>query len=74
MLPREQVLRIKEGYHALSRSLFALVFGVLAEVMATMMILICGVQYILWSGSKIGSDTNGIEEIVLATVTKNINS
>ncbi len=63
-----EVKRIKGGYHALLRSCFAFTFGILPEVTATIMILICGVQYILWSGSKVGSDTNGLEEIILATV------
>jgi hypothetical protein len=46
----------------------AFVFGVLTEVSALMMITVAGIPYILWSGFKIGSDTQGIEEIILATL------
>ena len=60
--------RDEKGYHAMTLSIIAFFFGVLPEAIATTMILICGIEYILWSGSKIGSDTNGIEEIVLASV------
>jgi hypothetical protein len=63
-----EVKHIEGGYHALLRSSFAFTFGIIPEVTATIMILICGVQCILWSGSKVGSDTHGLEEIILATV------
>ena len=65
---KEEIRRVKDGYHAKLLSVIAFVFGVLPEVVATTMILISGVQYVLWSGSKIGSDTSGIEEIVLASL------
>ena len=65
---KEEVDRIQRGYYAMFLSAVAFIFGVLPDIATTVMILICGIEYILWSGSKIGSDTNGIEEIVLASL------
>jgi hypothetical protein len=50
---------------------FAFLFGVLPEVASLLIMAVAGVQYILWSGFKIGSDTQGMEEIILATLAIN---
>ena len=49
----------------------AFVFGVLPEVISLVIITIAGVQYIVWSGFKVDSDTQGMEEIILATLAIN---
>ena len=63
-----EVKRVIQGYTAFYRSIVALVFGVLAEAAAMVMILICGIEYMLWSGSKVWSESNGMEEIILASL------
>jgi hypothetical protein len=50
---------------------FAFVFGVLPEVVSLLIMAVAGVQYILWSGFKVDSDTQGMEEIILATLAIN---
>ena len=64
----KEVKRVITGYSAFIRSLLALIFGVFGELASMVMILICGVQYILWSGARVGSETNGVEEIILASL------
>ncbi len=51
--------------------LLAFVFGVLPEVLSLLVMAVAGVQYILWSGFKVDSDTQGMEEIILATLAIN---
>jgi hypothetical protein len=65
---KHEVSRVRTGYYGKGLTIVAFVFGVLPELISTMMILICGVEYIMWSGSKVGSDTNGVEEIILASL------
>ena len=48
--------------------ILALLLGVLPELITLTMITVAGVPYILWSGFKVGSDTQGMEEIILATL------
>jgi hypothetical protein len=48
--------------------LLALLLGVLPEVLTLTMITVTGIPYILWSGFKVDSDTQGMEEIILATL------
>ena len=62
-----EVKRVIGGYGALRRSLVALL-GVVAEGTSVLMLLICGIEYILWSGAKVASESNGIEEIILASL------
>jgi hypothetical protein len=50
---------------------FAFVFGVLPELAALLFMAVAGVQYILWSGFKVDSDTQGMEEIIMATLAIN---
>ncbi len=50
---------------------FAFVFGVLPELASLLFMSVAGVQYILWSGFKVDSDTKGMEEIILATLAIN---
>jgi hypothetical protein len=66
-IPSEWELR-DTGYYAAYESAIAVMFGIVPQLAATLMLLIAGVEYIMWSGSKIGSDTLGNEEIILATV------
>jgi hypothetical protein len=49
----------------------AFTFGVLPELISLLFMVVAGVQYILWSGFKVGSDTQGMEEIILATLAIN---
>jgi hypothetical protein len=65
---KHEVDRVRTGYYARFLTTIAFFFGVVPELISTTMILICGIEYILWSGSKIGSDTNGVEEIILASL------
>ena len=62
-----EVKRVIGGYGAVRRSLVALL-GVVAEGCSVMMLLVTGVEYIPWSGAKVASETNGIEEIILASL------
>jgi hypothetical protein len=47
---------------------FAFLLGVLPEIATLTMIAVAGIPYILWSGFKVSSDTQGMEEIILATL------
>ena len=49
----------------------AFIFGVLPEIASLLFMVIAGVQYILWSGFKVDSDTQGMEEIIMATLAIN---
>jgi hypothetical protein len=46
----------------------AFLLGVLPEIVTLAMIAVAGIPYILWSGFKVDSDTQGMEEIILATL------
>ena len=48
--------------------LLAFLLGVLPEIATLTMIVVAGIPYILWSGYKVDSDTQGMEEIILATL------
>ncbi len=49
----------------------AFIFGILPELASLLFMAVAGVQYILWSGFKVDSDTQGMEEIILATLAIN---
>jgi hypothetical protein len=51
--------------------IIAFVFGVLPELASLLIMAVAGVQYILWSGFRVDSDTQGMEEIILATLAIN---
>jgi hypothetical protein len=49
----------------------ATLFGVVPEILTLVMITVTAVPYILWSGFKVDSDTQGMEEIIMATLAVN---
>jgi hypothetical protein len=51
--------------------ILAFTFGVMPELISLLFMAVAGVQYILWSGFKVDSDTQGMEEIILATLAIN---
>jgi hypothetical protein len=67
---RESVKNLYTKYPARMRRfrLLAFLFGVIPEVITLIVVTFAGVQYILWSGFKVGSDSRGMEEIILATL------
>ncbi len=49
----------------------ATLFGVVPEILTLVMITVAAIPYILWSGFKVDSDTQGMEEIIMATLAVN---